>query len=61
MMSLCNVVQLNCISNASNRLLDLVLSTSENVIVISTEPMSRIDFHHPPLKIVLRENLKIKK
>ncbi|CAG4969936.1 unnamed protein product [Parnassius apollo] len=47
--------------NVNSRLLDLVLSTTEKVLVTSTEPFTRIDSHHPPLKIVLMENFKFKK
>lgn len=60
MMDLCNLVQLNSVRNVNNRLLDLVLSTTVKVLVTSTEPISRIDSHHPPLKIVLMENNKLK-
>ncbi|KAG6460286.1 hypothetical protein O3G_MSEX011890 [Manduca sexta] len=51
-MSLNSLSQLNSIKNHNNRVLDLVFSNFDGVSVIkSTNYLSKIDVHHPPLNI----------
>lgn len=57
-MSLCNLVQLNSVHNANNSFLELVCLLQRKW---SYYLLNLIDFYHPPLKIVLIENIKLKK
>lgn len=49
--SVCGLSQYNHISNKNNRLLDLVLSTTDAIVVNEGCPLSRMDSHHPALLI----------
>lgn len=50
-----DMVQLNTVVNHNNRLLDLVLVSSElSCSVTGTVGMSRVNEHHPPLEILFK-------
>lgn len=52
-MSLCGLLQYNNIYNMNNRLLDLILSNSNNIQISETEPVIGADVHHPPISVTL--------
>lgn len=47
--NICNLEQYNNIPNRNNRFLDLIFSTTGNILVYGAQPLSREDPHHPPL------------
>lgn len=49
--ALCNLAQFNGICNVNGRILDLILSDKSTLTVSLSEPLSKIDPHHPPLLI----------
>lgn len=52
-LALCNLSQFNNVPNKNGRWLDLVLSNKQSIAVTETDPISRVDRHHPPLLIEL--------
>lgn len=47
----CSLSQYNFVPNLNNRYLDLVFSTSPIIKVIKTDPLTKLDNHHPALLI----------
>lgn len=62
LMEITNMKQLNHIHNTNGRILDIVLVNFENATLSAAEPLSRIDTHHPPLYIEIKDvNIKFMK
>ncbi|KAF9424193.1 hypothetical protein HW555_000586 [Spodoptera exigua] len=60
-LSLCNLSQFNHVKNKNERLLDLVLCTSDVICVEPVEEsLTRLDRHHPPLSIKVEGNIPTK-
>lgn len=45
------------VRNHNGRILDLVLSNNQITEVVETHPLSKVDKHHPPIKISVKNNL----
>ncbi|CAG5051026.1 unnamed protein product [Parnassius apollo] len=52
-MALCDLKQYNSSKNQNDRLLDLVLSTMDELRVKEVEPLLKLDGHHPSIEINL--------
>lgn len=51
--SLSDLNQYNYLQNASSRILDLILYDSDNIVVLPSAPLVKVDNYHPPLEIDL--------
>ncbi|KAK9702162.1 Endonuclease-reverse transcriptase [Popillia japonica] len=52
----CNLMQFNPVTNVNNRILDFVLASDYIVgsVQVCQTPLLKVDFHHPPLDVCLR-------
>lgn len=62
LMEIANLTQLNHVHNSNGRILDLVLVNFEGASLYETDKLSKVDTHHPPLAIEIKNtNIKFLK
>lgn len=61
-LALTGLNQKNSISNSLGRILDLVLTNKDNILVKRAEPLSKVDDYHPPIEFNIADrNIKFLK